>query len=264
MANGSCGGHTRAAVRRFGSLTAPRGSPSIAAMGRRAAVAVAGAYFALAAFASPARAYDFEVRALSVGQGYQLRLFRPLTGDVLANRRRFTQTLTLDIWNIGKAPRYALYDARLEPGANYFVSAFVRIDHDFGEYTRDDIDVGARRFDATDLIPELQGSNLALDVLYAYGGGRGIAGVFDVEVGRQLMVQSLDWWSFDGALVRAHTPWHLSVEAFAGTRVLDSSPAGSAAHEPDGTGCAQFAEDVAGAGPGRGALLRTQPSRPTR
>ena len=49
----------------------------------------------------PARAYEFEVHARTITQGYELRSFRLSGGTLVLGRRRFTQALTLDIIDIG-------------------------------------------------------------------------------------------------------------------------------------------------------------------
>jgi hypothetical protein len=221
---------------------------------RRRAVAIIAAACALSLAAPAARAYEFEIRSLTLGQGYQLRALRPLAGELSLARRRFTQTLTLEIWDIGRGRlRRALHDGRPPRGADVYVSALVRVDHDFGEYTTGAVAIDARLVDAIDLVPELARSSLGLEVLYAFAGARRIAGVLDVELGRQLLVGPLDWWSFDGLTLRAHTPWRFAVEAFGGLRVRDSSPAGSPTFEPDGTGGADCAEYVEGPVPGSGS-----------
>jgi len=225
-------------------------------MSRRPVLASVVTVIMLSGGGRSARAYDFEVRALTLGQVDALRLFRPIRGDATLRRRRFTQTLSLDIWNIGTpADRWRARSGRgHRRHARYFVTAYARVDHDFGELTRGSITIGDRRFAASDLIPELHATNLNLDVLYAYGGARGLGGgTVDVELGRQLLVDSLRWWSFDGALVRVRTPWSVVVEGVAGARVRDVSPAGSSVQELDGTPDAECVEYVEGPVPGSGA-----------
>ncbi|RMH38894.1 MAG: hypothetical protein D6689_18380 [Deltaproteobacteria bacterium] len=235
-----------------------RRTAAVAAPAQRArgglprAWAAAAAAVALAV-AAPAWAYDFEVRALTVGQGYSLRWLRPVSGDSELARRRFTQSLSLSIWNIGRPPRRLRYDTALDPGPDVYVTAWLRIDHDFGSFTGGSLVVDANRYDAVDLIPELESSSLAVDVLYAYAGVRGLAGVVDVAVGRQLAVDTLDWWSFDGATVRVHTPWRAAIEAFGGMRVRDASPVAAATLEPDGTAGGECPEYVEGVAPGTGS-----------
>ncbi len=86
-------------------------------------------------------------------------------------------------------------------------------------------------------------------MLYAYVGGRRLFGFLDFELGRQMSVEDLEWYSFDGLKVRIHTPWHLAVEAHGGLVVRDSSDLGSPTQEPDGTSssqCQAFSSETGG------------------
>jgi hypothetical protein len=216
-----------------------------------------------------AHAYEFEMRARTIGQGYALRSLRLLGPSVLLPRRRFTQILGVDIFDIGelRGPRLgpALYERPYPPeGPHVYFSSYLRIDHDFGDWGEGRLVVDNRVFDAVDLVPELEGELLDLEVLYAYAGAEGLAGGWlDLEVGRQLQVGVLEWWSMDGFTARIHAPpgrahghahaIDLDIELFGGLRVRDASPAASAATELDGTGSGECAEYVEGAVPGSGA-----------
>lgn len=201
------------------------------------------------ALASPgtASAYEFEVRAKTIGQGAEMRSFRLLSGDLILRRSRFTQTLNLNIWDVlGKRVPRTLYNPQRSKGPRVYFTTYMRVDHDFGDYSTGTIDAGGLRHDAVDLIPELEVSSLGLDVLYAYAAVEGLFdGLLDVRLGRQLSVDSLDWFSMDGLWARVHTPWHVNAIAFGGLRVRDSSPLGSQVQEPDGTAgseCREFVE----------------------
>jgi hypothetical protein len=208
-------------------------------------------------------AYEFEIRARTIGQGYSLRSLRLLGPSVLLPRRRFTQVLALNIFDIGelRGPRLgrALYDRPYpSSGPHVYFSSYLHIDHDFGDWGEGRLVVDNRVFDAVDLVPELEGDLLDLEVLYAYAGAEGLAGGWlDVELGRQLSVGVLDWWSMDGLTARVHAlrdrDVELDIELFGGLRVRDTSPAGSATTELDGTGSGECAEYVEGAVPGSGA-----------
>lgn len=204
--------------------------------------------------AGDARAYDFEVRAQTIGQGYSLRSFRLLSNDLLLGRRRFTQILMLNLWNLGEPRGYRkLYDTTPRNGPRYYFTSYLRIEHDFGAWTGGSIINNGRRFDALDLVPELSSSSLALDLLYGYFAAEGLwGGKLDLYLGRQLNVDTLDFWSMDGLTARVTTGAHVAVEAFAGLRVRDSSPLGSATNEPDGTPGALCTEYVEGATAGSG------------
>ena len=55
----------------------------------------------MGAAARPAAGYEFAVRARSIGQLYELRSFRLVGPDLVLGRRRFVQTLGVDVWDIG-------------------------------------------------------------------------------------------------------------------------------------------------------------------
>ena len=55
----------------------------------------------LAVGATPAHAYEFWLRAQTIGQAYQLRDYRLFGPDLFQGRRRYTQTLALRIWDVG-------------------------------------------------------------------------------------------------------------------------------------------------------------------
>jgi len=202
-----------------------------------------------------AAAYEFDVRAITYGQLNSRTQLRPSASNTGLARRRFSQTLSLDIWDItGNRRGLGLYDAKPKDrnAPDVYFTSFMRVDHDFGEFTRDDIVFSGQTFDAIDLIPELAAQSLGLEILWAVAGVRGLGGFLDIEVGRQLRVDQLDWWSFDGASVKAHLPASLAVEVFGGLRTRDSSFLGSSVLDPDGTGNAECAEYVEGATPGTG------------
>jgi hypothetical protein len=201
----------------------------------------------LAASAAPAVAYEFQVHARTIGQFHQLRSFRLVSGDPGLGRQRLTEILSLDIWDIGERRGRAARPARGGPRLSF--SSYLRIDHDLGSWTRGDIYFRDRdqRFAAHRLIPELDDAHANLELLYAYLAAESLLdGRLDLYLGRQLNIETLDWWSMDGLTARVNTPWHLAVEAFAGLRVRDASLLGSSVQEPDGTAsseCSEYVED---------------------
>src|SRR5215468_267564 len=199
-----------------------------------------------------ARGYEFEIDARTTGQAYSVRWFRFSEPDRLLNRRRLTQTLGLEVWDLLEPD----FDAArpdpppLAPFQLYF-STQLRVDHDFGEYEQGDViytsGSGTGRSTALAAIPELGADNFGLEVLHAYLGARGIGGIVDAELGRQVVVDNLDWYAFDGLHVRVRLPFHLAVEGQAGFLVRDSSPVGTSSFAPDGTSashCLGFLPDV--------------------
>lgn len=203
--------------------------------------------------AAPAGAYSFSVRARTLAQVYQLRGFRLVGADVVYSRQRFTQSIALSIQDIGdlEARRKR---ARL-PGRGPRISwtSYLRLDHDFGAWTSGAIGRGVDAIDAVDLIPELDESLLALDVLYGY---LTVDGLLDdrisLRLGRQLEVDGLELAALDGATVTVRPPLPLAIELSAGLRVRDSSPVAPAAVELDGTSGADCQEYVEGPTPGSG------------
>jgi hypothetical protein len=199
----------------------------------------------LAVASGVAYGYDFAVDARTIGQGYQLRWYRFSEPDRLLNRRRLTQSLGLEVWNILEP---AFDPGRPDPPPlapfDLYVSSSLRIDHDFGDYVQGDTVYATTppqrtTQPATTAVPELAAEDVGLEILYAFVGVRGVLGVLDAELGRQLLVDNLDWYAFDGLHATARLPAHLALEAHAGLLVRDSSPLGSATQEPDGTGSAQ-------------------------
>lgn len=208
-------------------------------------------------------AYEFEVTAQTIGQGYNLRSFRLLGGDLSLSRRRFTQTLSLNIWDLGGRPgrrgfsRRQLADGGRLSGPEVYITTYLRLDHDFGSWSTGSLFSGVsgiNPLDAVDLIPELENGLIALDVLYAYAAAEELAGGWlDIHVGRLLEIGALDWTSFDGIKLRAETSLPIALVAFGGLRVREATPTGSATFAPDGTGGAECAEYVEGQNPGSGS-----------
>ncbi|ACY16079.1 hypothetical protein [Haliangium ochraceum] len=225
-----------------------------------AAAAGAGTWGAPLALPTAA-AYEFEVRARTFGQGYSLRSFRLLGPSLQLSRRRITQTLSLDLFDIGdlRGPRLgrALYERPYAGGPHVYFSMYLRLDHDDGDWATGSQSYAGQRFDAVDLVPELEDDLLALDILYGYLAADGLLdGRLDLSAGRHMMIGGFDAWSFDGARARVHAlrgPAELALELFGGLRVREASLLASATTEPDGTGGAACAEYVEGPVPGSGA-----------
>ncbi|HEY6727738.1 MAG TPA: hypothetical protein VI197_27070 [Polyangiaceae bacterium] len=142
-------------------------------------------------------------------------------GDPVMQRRRYTHTLDLDVADIDgdtsyRAPELA-FRTRL------------RLDADFGQfgYERDPEALGR-------YAPGLE--QAPFDVMVAYLEGRHyLGGAVGFRVGRQYQVDSLGWWSFDGALVRADVPGVFGLEAYGGFEQRDTlGVLGTSRYEADG------------------------------
>lgn len=220
------------------------------------------ARLALAALAllapSTAHAYEFWLRAQTVGQAYQLRDYQLVGPDLFLGRRRVTQTLALRITDVGDLA-LARRLARLpEHGLRLSFQSYLRIDHDFGDYTNGSITLaGPLRRDAIDVIPELADSVAGLDLLYGYLQLDGLADDrLMIQLGRVLADDGWGTTGIDGANARYDMPDHIapvSIGASAGFRVRASSPLGVTSYELDGTSGAGCQEYVEGPTPGTGA-----------
>jgi hypothetical protein len=211
----------------------------------------------LAFGAAPAHAYEFWLRAQTIGQAYQLRDYRLIGPDLFLGRRRYTQTLALRIWDIGDFAAARRQAHLPERGLRVTWQSDLRIDHDFGDYTSGRItlqlSVPVRR-DALDVIPELSESVASFELLYGY---LELAGLIDdrltLQIGRVLADDGWGTTGIDGGAARFEVPsLPLAVSASAGLRVRASSPLGLAAYELDGTSGAACQEYVEGPTPGSG------------
>jgi hypothetical protein len=106
----------------------------------------------------------------------------------------------------------------------------MRFDTDFGSYLTDAPTGEAR-------IRELPRS-LSVDqfqLLFAVVGGSDVFGFLDFQLGRQIVFDVMDFYSFDGIDVRVRLPWWVAVEASTGFEVRGESPLASPIYELDGT-----------------------------
>ena len=157
-----------------------------------------GLALASLSFTSRAYAYKSEVDATLDAQFYSLQ--SPY-GSPLVARRRYTQTLALNLYDI-QADRTPL-------GPTLSFKSRLRLDSDFGQRPEE------RNPDSTSYVPGLV--EAPIDVMYAYlDGQRYLSGYLGFRLGRQYVVDNLGFWSFDGADVLLTTPAYIAVEAYAG------------------------------------------------
>jgi hypothetical protein len=172
--------------------------------------------------ASRARAYDFSIDLRTIGQGYQVRRFAADGGNQLLTRRRLTQYLDLNVFDIEPALWHGDDGGR---NIIYF-DASLRFDSDFGGYL-------LNRPTGVDEIRELSQSQV--DILYAFLGGRNVGGRVDFQLGRQIHFDLVDFYAFDGGDALVHLRRGLAVEAFGGTEVRGELPLSAPIYELDGT-----------------------------
>jgi hypothetical protein len=206
--------------------------------------------------ASNAHAYEFWLRAETIGQAYQLRDYRLLGPDLFLDRHIVTQTLALRIYDVGDLALNRRLAHLPERGLRISWFSYIRIDHDFGDWTSGRIRIPNTLIvrDAIDAIPELAESSAALQLLYGY---LQLDGMLDDKLSMQLgRVLGDDGWgtfAVDGATARYELPAPLAVTATAGLRVRAASPLAISAYELDGTSGAGCQEYVAGPAPGTGS-----------
>jgi hypothetical protein len=181
----------------------PPASPTVP--GRILGPAVAVWTF-LSAFTRAAGAYDANVEASLDLQYYSVG--SPF-GDPVLLRRRYTSTLGLDLDNL-----QGQFDPR-EPSVRF--RSRMRVDADFGVHGVER-DPASRRY-----VPGL--SDAPVDLMYAFVEGDGFFdGMVGFRVGRQYLIDSLGFWSFDGALARLALPIHVELSGFAGVEQRTGLP----------------------------------------
>jgi hypothetical protein len=205
--------------------------------------------------ASRAYAYEFWLRAETLGQAYQLREYRLVGPDLFLGRRRVTQMLALRIYDIGDLSKDRRTAHLPDRGLTVSWFSYLRIDHDFGDYTAGRIRLpGPIIRDAIDVIPELALSSASLDLMYGYLQLDGLADdKLQLQIGRVLADDGWGTFGVDGARARYELPAPLAVTATAGFRVRAASPLGVSQYELDGTSGAGCQEYVAGPTPGTGS-----------
>lgn len=186
------------------------------ALARRVASAAIWFIMGSGVLAAPrARAVEFRIESHTLGDAYQL----VTSGNEVLNRNRLHQLLGLSMYDIEGT------------GENLwsFQSLF-RFNVDFGLTERElDEVVGLER--------------TKLSIQYAMLQGEGLfGGLIDVKLGRQLMMDGLDYLMMDGGVVTVNTPFFLALELHAGLEVRnDTWDLNDSQFETDGT---RFIEDT--------------------
>lgn len=209
----------------------------------------------IAVSATPAHAYEFWLRAQSIGQVYQLRQYRLVGPDLFQGRRRYTQTLALRIDDIGDLSRSRRESRVPDVGLRISWQSYLRVDHDFGTFASGRIRLSpVVRRDAIDVIPELSEYVAGLDLAYGHVTLEGIADDrVTLRIGRMLEDDGWQSLGVDGAEARFEVPGTpLALSANGGLRVRADSPMGMSELELDGTSGAGCQEYVEGATPGTG------------
>jgi len=172
----------------------------------------------LAGSAHDAFAFEAEVDATTAAQAYALS---SPWGSMMIKRRRAIQTLALGLYHIGTNP---------EPGGpDLSVRVRMRLDADYG------IDWEETAYSETSgrFVPGL--AKDPVELMYGYVEGRNFArGLLAFRAGRQYLIDSLGFWSFDGGLVRLTTPVFFRVEGYGGLEQRGGLPLSTPRFEQNG------------------------------
>ncbi len=165
-------------------------------------------------------AYDFEVTARTIGQGYQLRRYGQ-DGIVFLNRRRITQHLGLRIFNLLDPGQDPFQSGTKRPPATLTLHAMMRFNTDIGIYVRPPVEITGIE-------------NNQFDLMLGALEGRNILGVFDFSLGRQYDSELMDLFAYDGLRLRFNSPWHIALESHFGLQVMGQRPFSATVFELDG------------------------------
>ncbi len=199
---------------------APR-TPSRAPRAAARALAASALLGGLSA-AAPARAVEPEVTSETAAQFYQVT---SPNGQQVLSRRRFMTTLGVSAYDLLNKDKVRAQDP-LAPELVF--RARLRFDSDYGGSSSQ-----ADQASPETLVPGF--SRGPVDLMYAYVEGRRFAnGVLGFKLGRQYVTDVLGWWSFDGATVRATTPFFVAVEAYGGLEQRGGLPLSTPRFERDG------------------------------
>lgn len=172
----------------------------------------------LAAFGSAA--YDQEIASTLSAVGYSI----PTPAGEWVSRRRFVEDLTLSAWNLlpGSADPYYR-------GPRLAIAISLRLDADADVGTSESSPSSERSY-----VPGL--SPIGLDAMIAYVD---IADLWqetlDVRAGRQIRVDTLGFFAFDGVETRLHLPAGIGLDTYLGYEVRGGDVLGYDALELDGT-----------------------------
>jgi hypothetical protein len=152
---------------------------------------------ALSFCSTRAWAYEARVSAQHEAQFYGVQ--SPF-GSPAVLRRRHTSALGLELYDLA---------GESERGPRLEFKARLRLDADFGQL-HGERDPSSDRF-----VPGLE--QAPLDVLYAYFDAEALcSGTLGLRVGRQLIVDALGFFTFDGARLRLDLPLGLELGGYAG------------------------------------------------
>jgi hypothetical protein len=169
--------------------------------------------------AKNARSYDQQVSSTLWAEGYSI----PARDGSLVSRRRIVEDLHLAAWNLLADETDPYYR-----GPRLSIELGLRLDTDFA--------VTSEERDPDNQDAYVPGVNpLQLDVMFAYVDARGFwSGALDVRAGRQIRLDTLGYFAFDGAELVVYLPIGLSLSTFFGYEVRGGDLLGYDQLELDG------------------------------
>lgn len=183
----------------------------------RAALLGGSVLLSLLVVPGEALALEPEVTSDTAAQFYDVR---SPTGQTVLSRRRLTTTLGVSV--------YDLYDKVEDPtGPSLSFRARMRYDADYGGSAAETDSRSARFVPGFDRGP--------IDLMYGYVEGRRfLGGWLGFKLGRQYVVDSLGWWSFDGGEVKVTTPYYVAAELYGGLEQRGGMPLSTSRYEREG------------------------------
>jgi hypothetical protein len=174
---------------------------------------------ALLLAATAARSYDQQVTSTLWAEGYSV----PARDGSLTSRRRIVEDLHLAAWNLLRSESDPYYQ-----GPRLSIELGLRLDTDFA--------VGPDESAPSNDSAYVAGLRpMQMDVMFAYIDARGFwDGSLDLRAGRQVRLDTLGYFAFDGAEMVVHVPIGLSLSTFLGYEVRGGDLLGYDQLELDG------------------------------
>lgn len=169
--------------------------------------------------AAPGEAYDQQVSSTFWAQGYSI----PAYDGSMISRRRFVEDLHLAAWNLIPGSDDPYYR-----GPRISVEMKLRLDTDFAVTDRE-----SRASQEASYVPGL--TPLQADMMFAYVDARGFwDGALDARAGRQIRLDTVGFFAFDGIETTMHMPAYIDVSAYFGWEVRGGDILGFDQLELDG------------------------------
>ena len=167
-----------------------------------------------------AEAAEPEITADTAAQFYDVR---SPTGQTVISRRRLTTTLGVSVYDLWEP------DKVTDPnGPSLTFRARMRYDADYGG---SGAETDPNQFGS--VIPGFDRG--PVDLMYGYVEGRRfLKGWLGFKLGRQYVVDSLGWWSFDGGQVKITTPYYFAAEVYGGLEQRGGMPLSTPRFEREG------------------------------